>query len=252
MSLSFNDLSTPIVPKQEVYVLRRTRRRPMGEVNSPSTSTTHHKNDHFYTPFSSSSLAMTTSRSPTAHAAPHPTTNTMAATTNGQPPPPQQPFTSTMDVLKERVDDLFNIFYKYSQCDPTIGTSKSMNGYYWREKDFSTFLREFQFLSLFGRRACLELYHGHSSKHSATNQSRLSFDEFLWCMSSFANALPWSAGHTSMERTTLLLHSLDVGLRKMSHARGPHRIASPRHKWLSKYKTSKPSKAPSRLSKESR
>jgi hypothetical protein len=155
--------------------------------------------------------------------------------TSTEESPTQEQTLSTMDVLKERVDDLFNIFYNYSQCDPSIGTAKNMNGHYWREKDFTKFLREFRFLTLLGRRQCLELYHSHSSKHS-NGEVRLSFDAFMWCMSSFAHVLPW--GETSADRTTLLLHGLEEGLQIISKRRGPHRISSPSHRWLKKHKIS--------------
>ena len=140
-------------------------------------------------------------------------------------------YTSTMEMLKKRITDIQNIFHHYAQCDASIPNNE---GYYWREQDFTRFLREFRFLGLFGRRPCVELYQNHSTKHH--NKWRLySTDNFIWLMSSFANALPWSAGSTPEQRTTLLLHSLDEGLHKIASTRSPvYTCSSPKHKWLSK------------------
>ena len=136
-------------------------------------------------------------------------------------------------MLKDRGHDLYNIFYHYSQCDPRVGTAKGMGGYYWREQDFTKFLRDFHLLCLFGRRSSIELYRDHSSIHSINNECRLQFEQFIWCMSSFANALPWSAGSTAEERTTYLLHSLDDGLKMVAKTRSPVVLKnSPKHTWM--------------------
>ena len=81
-------------------------------------------------------------------------------------------------------------------------------------------------------RPCVELYYSSSTQH-IDGSPRLYFEPFIWCLSSFANALPWEAGTTSIERTTLLLHSLDEGLSMIAHTRSPIVIASPKHKWMS-------------------
>ena len=87
-------------------------------------------------------------------------------------------------------------------------------------------------------RPCVELYYSSSTQH-IDGSPRLYFEPFIWCLSSFANALPWEAGTTSIERTTLLLHSLDEGLSMIAHTRSPIVIASPKHKWMSGIQISK-------------
>lgn len=189
----------------------------------------------------------------------------------------QQPAASTMDTLRQRENDLCNIFLHFSQCDASIRdvalsanhamatALSSSRKYFWEESQFKQFLRQFELLSLFGVRASVDLFQLHATPpdnaangiasenknrggargrpRSSGNKKtppgcRMSFSQFMWCLCALCNDLPWAAGATPQQRASLFLVGLDKGLlTKIAMTRSTIRIARPKRSWISKKET---------------
>ena len=182
------------------------------------------------------------------------------------------PSASTMDTLRQRENDLCNIFLHFSQCDANIRAASLSSGhamatslsssrkYFWEESQFKQFLREFDLLSLFGVRASINLFRLHATPSGSTNSNeitgrsrvsprhvrnddmkkkipgyRMSFSQFMWCLCALCNDLPWGAGATPEQRASLFLIGLDKGLvTKIAMTRSTIRIARPKRSWISR------------------
>lgn len=172
-----------------------------------------------------------------------------------QLPPQNKPntnsskFSSTMDTLRKREKDLKNIFIHYSACDTSVQKPASIaslrRNRFWNESQFKQFLREFELLSLFGLRAAVEIFRMHATpkqppERRGTNQSRkgplfkMTYDQYMWCLSSLCNELPSAAGAAPEQRAAFFLVGLDKGLAtKIAMSRSTIRIARPNRSWIS-------------------